>query len=113
MPPISAPLDHTHGPATKRQARARSGLDLPAGAFHLRNDVGQAGYLGPAPPAGHGKQRHYLAVHAVDVESLGVPPGGAVWVYLRRWRRNASTPPARPPTVAVTATAMTDTTSSA
>jgi Raf kinase inhibitor-like YbhB/YbcL family protein len=51
---------------------AGSGHGLPAGAFQLRNDVGQAGYLGPAPPAGHGRHRYFIAVHAVDVESLGL-----------------------------------------
>ena len=45
---------------------------LPAGARHLRNDAGVRGYVGPAPPAGHGPHRYFIAVHAVDVESLGV-----------------------------------------
>jgi Raf kinase inhibitor-like YbhB/YbcL family protein len=45
---------------------------LPAGARHLRNDAGIAGYLGPAPPEGHGPHRYFIAVHAVDVESLGL-----------------------------------------
>ena len=51
----------------------KSGPDgLPAGAFHVRNDAGLAGYLGAAPPEGHGRHRYFIAVHAVDVESLGL-----------------------------------------
>jgi Raf kinase inhibitor-like YbhB/YbcL family protein len=50
---------------------------LPAGAYHLRNDAGMAGYLGPAPPEGHGRHRYYIAVHAVDVKSLGLDEGAS------------------------------------
>jgi Raf kinase inhibitor-like YbhB/YbcL family protein len=46
--------------------------ELPVGARHLRNDAGVRGYVGPAPPPGHGPHRYFIAVHAVDVESLGV-----------------------------------------
>ena len=49
-----------------------NGLDLPKGAFQLRNDGGMARYIGAAPPAGHGKHHYYIVVHAVDVESLGL-----------------------------------------
>ncbi len=49
------------------------GGDLPAPAFALRNDAGTAGYVGAAPPTGHGTHRYYVVVHAVDVESLGLP----------------------------------------
>ncbi len=45
---------------------------LPAGAFQLRNDAGLAQYLGAAPPPGNGLHRYFIAVHAVDVESLGL-----------------------------------------
>lgn len=48
------------------------GSGLPAGAFQLKNDGGLAHYLGAAPPAGHGKHTYYIAVHALDVESLGI-----------------------------------------
>ena len=59
---------------TELPAGAGSTADsgLPAGARHLRNDAGVRGYVGPAPPPGHGPHRFFIAVHAVDAESLGV-----------------------------------------
>jgi Raf kinase inhibitor-like YbhB/YbcL family protein len=49
------------------------GTDLPRNAIQLRNDAGFPGYVGAAPPPGHGPHRYYIGVHAVDVESLGIP----------------------------------------
>lgn len=46
---------------------------LPSGALTLRNDAGFPGYMGSAPPAGHGPHRYMIVVHAVDVASLGLP----------------------------------------
>ncbi|WOP19572.1 YbhB/YbcL family Raf kinase inhibitor-like protein [Raineyella sp. LH-20] len=45
---------------------------FPEGALTLRNDAGMAGFLGAAPPQGHGPHRYFFIVHAVDVEHLGL-----------------------------------------
>lgn len=58
---------------TSLEAGAGEGdASLPTGAFHLKNDASLARFLGAAPPAGHGKHNYFIAVHALDVESLGV-----------------------------------------
>ncbi|MGI8814534.1 MAG: YbhB/YbcL family Raf kinase inhibitor-like protein [Pseudonocardia sp.] len=51
--------------------------ELPAGAVTLANDAATLGYLGSAPPPGHGEHRYYFTVHAVDVESLELPDGAS------------------------------------
>jgi Raf kinase inhibitor-like YbhB/YbcL family protein len=48
---------------------------LPEGAVTLAGDAGVPQFLGSAPPAGHGPHRYIFAVHALDVEKLGVEPG--------------------------------------
>jgi Raf kinase inhibitor-like YbhB/YbcL family protein len=45
---------------------------LPGGAIQLRNDGGFAGYVGAAPPSGHGPHRYFVVVHAVDTDKLEV-----------------------------------------
>ena len=45
---------------------------VPEGALQLRNDGGFAGYVGAAPPSGHGPHRYFMVVHAVDTETLDV-----------------------------------------
>jgi Raf kinase inhibitor-like YbhB/YbcL family protein len=53
------------------------GGKLPDGAFMLRNDGGFAGYIGAAPPAGHGPHRYFFVVHALDTDDMGVPAEGS------------------------------------
>jgi Raf kinase inhibitor-like YbhB/YbcL family protein len=50
-----------------------AGSGLPAGSFQLSNDAGFAGFVGAAPPKGHGVHHYYFVVHAIDVASLGIP----------------------------------------
>ncbi|MFD6394460.1 YbhB/YbcL family Raf kinase inhibitor-like protein [Nocardia sp. NPDC055029] len=50
------------------------GGTLPAGAVTLRNDGGFPGFVGAAPPEGHGPHRYFVVVHAVDVPELEVGP---------------------------------------
>lgn len=45
---------------------------LPDGAIHARNDAGGFGYIGAAPPEGHGDHRYVFAVHAVGIPTLGI-----------------------------------------
>ncbi len=54
-------------------AGLEDGAGLPDGALQLANDAGFTGYVGAAPPPGHGPHRYYFGVHAVDVESLELP----------------------------------------
>lgn len=56
-------------------AGAPDGTGLPAGAFQLRNDDGEAGYIGCAPPPGDQVHRYFLVVHALDTADLGLSPG--------------------------------------
>src|SRR4051812_24147018 len=51
-----------------------AGGSLPDGAFPLRNAAGFPGFIGAAPPPGHGDHRYHVVVHAVDVPTLGVTP---------------------------------------
>jgi Raf kinase inhibitor-like YbhB/YbcL family protein len=53
-------------------ADAGPSAGLPQGALSLKNDGGIPGYMGAAPPEGHGTHRYMFVVHALDVESMGV-----------------------------------------
>ncbi len=46
--------------------------NLPANAFHVRNDGGGKEFMGAAPPQGDMPHRYYFVVHAVGEDSLGV-----------------------------------------
>ncbi len=58
---------------TELPADAGDGSELPGGALTLRNDAGLTRFLGAAPPAGHGRHRYFVAVHALGVEKLDIP----------------------------------------
>jgi len=49
-----------------------SGLGLPPGAFHLKNDARMAGYAGAGPPPGHGRHRYIFAALALGVEKVEI-----------------------------------------
>lgn len=65
-------------PSTTSSLRAGAGIEdsteLPNGALQLANDAGLFRFVGAAPPSGHGVHHYFVAVHALDVESLGLSP---------------------------------------
>jgi Raf kinase inhibitor-like YbhB/YbcL family protein len=65
---VDVPADVTSLPAG-----AASG-ELPGRAFHVRNDGGEAGFMGAAPPQGDHPHRYFFVVHAVNAPSLEVDP---------------------------------------
>jgi Raf kinase inhibitor-like YbhB/YbcL family protein len=71
---LNIPADVTSLPAG---AGSRDGAALPPGALQLKNDAGFVGYVGAAPPKGHGPHRYLIVVHAVDVEKLDVGGHGS------------------------------------
>jgi hypothetical protein len=61
---------------TELASGASSG-GLPGGAVQLKNDGGTVGYIGAAPPPGHGPHHYWTVVHAVDVPNLEIPAEGS------------------------------------
>ena len=55
-------------------AGAHGGAPLPPGALVLRNDDGERGFGGIAPPRGTGVHRYMFVVHALDVPGLELDP---------------------------------------
>ena len=66
VPGTVTSLDHGAG--------GHGGAHLPRGAFHVRSDGGDDGYEGAGPPRGDRAHRYVFAVHALDVDELGVGP---------------------------------------
>jgi Raf kinase inhibitor-like YbhB/YbcL family protein len=54
-------------------ASGASRVSMPAGTVELKNDGGTVGYIGAAPPAGHGPHHYWIVVHALDVAELQIP----------------------------------------
>jgi Raf kinase inhibitor-like YbhB/YbcL family protein len=60
-------------PATVGGLAPGAASALPAGAVHLPNDLGYAGYSGANPPPGTGTHRMFICVTALDIKALPVP----------------------------------------
>ncbi len=58
--------------------------EIPGVGVHGVNDFGFHGYGGPCPPRGHGRHRYFFALHALDVEDIGLPPGAEAGDVLKR-----------------------------
>lgn len=71
---VDIPASVTELPAG---AGAESGGSLPQGARQLKNDGGTAGYVGAAPPRGHGLHHYVVRVHALDVDHVELPNGSS------------------------------------
>ena len=52
--------------------------DIPASVTSLASGAGSANCAWPASPPGHGPHRYFVAVHALDVPTLGVPAGSSM-----------------------------------
>ncbi|MGI8645927.1 MAG: YbhB/YbcL family Raf kinase inhibitor-like protein [Nocardioides sp.] len=59
-------------PADCTSLDAGAACHLPGVAFHGRNDGGEHGFMGAAPPPNDQPHRYFFVVHAVGEESLGV-----------------------------------------
>lgn len=59
---------------TTELATGASPDNLPEGAVEVRNDYGEFGYGGAAPPGGDIPHRYVYTVFAVGAETLDIPP---------------------------------------
>jgi Raf kinase inhibitor-like YbhB/YbcL family protein len=57
---------------TRSLPAGAAAASLPEGSFHVRNDGGEAGFMGAAPPEGDQVHRYFFVVHAVGEPTLGV-----------------------------------------
>jgi Raf kinase inhibitor-like YbhB/YbcL family protein len=55
---------------TELPSGAGDGANLPGGAFHVANEARSHRFLGAAPPPGSGKHRYFIAVNALDIDSV-------------------------------------------
>ena len=62
---------------TTELATGASPDGLPEGAVEVRNDYGEYGYGGAAPPPGDIPHRYVYTVYALDVDSLDLPQEAA------------------------------------
>ena len=60
-------------PADVTELASGASGSLPGDAVELKNDGGTVGYIGAAPPPGHGTHHYWVVVHALDVPSLEIP----------------------------------------
>lgn len=54
------------------QGAGKSDLELDGAAFHIRVDHGGSDYFGAAPPKGDRPHRYIFAIHALDLDTLGL-----------------------------------------
>ncbi len=57
---------------TSLETGAADSGSLPEGSFMCRNDGGEKGFMGAAPPQGDQVHRYFFVVHAVKEDKLGV-----------------------------------------
>lgn len=53
-----------------------------------RNDFGSLGYGGPCPPPGDKPHRYFFALHALNVERLGLEPGATAATVLEKAKQH-------------------------
>jgi Raf kinase inhibitor-like YbhB/YbcL family protein len=58
------------GTTTELPSGAGDGSGLPGAAFHVANEARSNRFLGAAPPPGSGRHHYYIAVNALDIESV-------------------------------------------